>query len=251
MKKFFLLLLTASSLMSCYHVYYAPNTPTAPLFSEKDEMRVNALYATGNESEYNGGELQVAYAVTGNWGVLFNGFAVGRSELVDGVNTQSGKGTYAEFGAGYFIQMDQKGQWIFETYGGFGGGNVKNEYSYGDRSRVGITKFYLQPAIGYKSKHFEFAFITRVAYVNWKVKQQMVGSNVENQWVLDDMVRIRSKPGNFSFEPALILRAGGKSVKAHAGLTFRRGNYLADDLTEHLNASLGLSFSFSTRKNKS
>jgi hypothetical protein len=82
MKLFFILISVVLSNTSCVHVYYAPSNANIPLLSHKGEARVNGLYTTGWDSEFDGGELQLAYAVTNHFGVTANGFTAGKSEVV-------------------------------------------------------------------------------------------------------------------------------------------------------------------------
>jgi hypothetical protein len=60
MKLFIVMIATFFCLSSCHHVYYAPNTPNAPLLSKKGESRINAFYAAGADSKFGGVELQFA-----------------------------------------------------------------------------------------------------------------------------------------------------------------------------------------------
>src|SRR5687767_8827080 len=105
MKNFIGLLIITAGMTSCAHVYYAPNTPNVPLFTEKGETRINALYASGgNISSFQGGEIQLAHAVSENVGIMVNGLAGGRTETVSdwdwtstGTHEESGNGSYLEF----------------------------------------------------------------------------------------------------------------------------------------------------------
>ena len=257
MNKFYILILVGATMCSCQHIYYAPNSANAPQLSEKGETRVNALYCSGGDSEFGGGELQVAYAITKNVGVMLNGFAAGESEEITSYNTngshmESGKGSYIEGAAGYFMALDAKRKWIADIYGGMGLGSVKNDYGFGDNSKVGNTKFFVQPSIGYKSTHFEFAFVPKLSLVNWRVKESKI-SHSENDGVKNEIKAIESDPSFVAFEPALLLRAGGQNFKVQAGVSF--SNYsttsflLQTGLTESMNGHLGISINIKP-KNK-
>jgi hypothetical protein len=246
MKVFFILAVAAFLITSCHHVYYAPNTVAVPLLAEKHDVRINGLYSTGGESEFSGAELQFAYAPSKHFGVMFNAMAVGQKENT-GDYLESGNGRYGEFAAGYFNRFELK--WIFETYAGFGGGKVNNEYGMGDHSTIGMTKFFIQPAIAFKSRYFEMAFAPRFGIVNWKEKESSV-KYFENDYAHYDLMAIRAKPSFFTFEPAIILRGGGEHVKIQFGLSFSNpGQLVYTDLTESMTMGLGLSVHFNTRKN--
>jgi hypothetical protein len=236
---------------SCYHVYYAPNTANAPLLSEKGETRVNLLYCSGGDSEFKGGEVQAAFAVTKNIGVMANFFSAGRTDEVysysnNQYHDEKGNGSYIEFGGGYFESLSKR--WIGEVYGGTGFGSVKNEYGQGDHSRVGIMKFFIQPAIGYKVKSFEFAVVPKMSFVNWKVKDSHIAAagNGSFQYDLD---YLNDRKNFVAFEPALIIRAGGSDFKFQGGLSFSGHNRnQGGSLTETLNGSFGISLNIRSSK---
>lgn len=261
MKYYASLLALAAITASCTHVYYAPNTANAPLLSKKGETRINALYSAGGVSEFSGGELQVAHAISKNFGLMANGMAVSRSdEITDwdfysgttGSHTEKGNGSYMEFAGGYFRTLDKNKKFVFETYGGFGVGTAKNEYDFGDHSKVNSTKIFLQPSLGYKSVHFEMAVVPKVSFINWNVKESLI-SNQSNSDA-GAIAAIKSKPHFVAFEPALLLRAGGKDFKAQASLSFSNTQassgtgYRTDDLIEGLNASIGISINLKPNK---
>jgi hypothetical protein len=255
MKQLFILLCLAITAASCQHVYYAPNTANIPMLTEKGETRVNALYSVGGESEFAGGELQVAHALSDKFGLMLNFLSVGESEVPDnygsgGSEIESGKGTYIEAAAGYLKPLDARKKWVFEAFGGIGFGGVKNEYEHSDFSRVSTTKIFLQPSLSYKSANFEIGFAPRFSMVNLKIKEEQIST--DNKDALLEMDAIKEKPNFVAFEPALLLRAGGEGVKIHFGLAF--SNYSSYDyllstvITETLTASIGLSVNIKRSK---
>lgn len=249
-----LLLLAICSLSSCYHVYYSPNTPNAPLLSKKGETRINALYTTGESSDFNGGELQFAHALSNHFGLLINGFVAGKTEEVsdyftNNSHTEKGNGSYIELGGGAFKSFDARKKWIGEIYAGAGFGSVKNEYGSGDQSKVNCTKFFVQPAIGYKSKNFEAVIIPKISLVNLRVKEANINSQ-ENAAIKDDLSVISQQKSFVAFEPALVLRGGAENVKIQLALSasrFKSDSY-ASDLTENSIASIGISININPRK---
>jgi hypothetical protein len=254
MKQFYILLI-ATATCSCTHVYYAPNTAHPPLLSEKGETRVNALYSSGGDSEFGGAELQVAHAFNKNFGAMVNYFTASESEETYSYSSttnsniiEKGSGSYIEFAGGYFKSLDPRKRWIGEVYTGTGFGTVKNDYGYGDNSKVGIVKFFVQPAVGYKSPYFEFAFVPKFSLVHWKVKEENIKMQ-QNSYNKDDLSEIIRKPNFFAFEPAIILRGGSKNFKLQLGLSFSKVNaYSYFDLQESVNGSIGISVSFKSTK---
>jgi hypothetical protein len=256
MKPLFIPFIALCVLTSCQHIYYAPNTSNAPLFSEKGETRINGLYSTGGDSEYDGAELQFAHAISKNAGIMANAFTASKSEIISdysggGSHTETGKGSYIEFGAGFFKALDIQQKWITEAYGGIGFGSATNVYSFKDESKVGITKIFIQPSIGYKSNYFEFAVVPKISLVNWKVKSERITSP-ENQDNLDELNAIRSDQAFVAFEPAFLLRGGGKAMKVQLGLSvsgFKTSNmFYSTDLAETVNLSLGVSVNIKPKK---
>lgn len=249
MKNIFLLLLMAINVVSCTHMYYAPNTANIPLLTEKDEMRINAFYASGSESKFRGGELQVAYALKKNWGVMLNGFTGGRTENT-GSYDEKGHGTYGEIGLGYSTTFDKNKFWVSEVYAGAGKGVVESDYGMGDRSTIGLTKIFLQPSLGFKSKHVEVGLSSRMGIVNWKTKESII-MYPKNADQLPDLQYVADHPSFFVFEPGFIVRAGGENVKVQTGFTLSNSKISSRSsgasLGESCTFNLGISFRFNTR----
>jgi len=230
------------TLVSCNRVYYAPNTPNPALLTEKNEGRVNAIYSYGGWSELKAIDLQFAYAVEDHWGIMANGFIAGRKENISDLKDQ-GFGAYGELAGGYFNKISKSKFWMAEVYGGFGGGWVNSKYNQHENSKVGVLKFFVQPAIGYKSPDFEVAFTPRIGLVNWKVNSANISSGYSS-----DLELISNYPRFFVFEPSLMMRFGTKDVKAQLGLTISSGGKPALEIKESLMLNAGLSFSFHTRR---
>lgn len=246
--KFLTTLFLLFSLSSCYHVYYSPGTPNVTQFTEKDEVRINAGVISGFESEFNGGDLQFAYAPAKNIGIMLNGFTASSKEGNN--DAEKGSGSYGEFAVGYFTTLDKQKEWTFEVFGGVGGGSVNNVYSPGESSKVNVNKVFLQPALGYKWDYLEFAFAPRFAHVNWKLKETKgAGTDVGN-----DLEYVRNKPNFFSFEPGLILRGGSKKIKGQLAVTLASKHAEANlegAPIESFVAYLGVSLNLSTKKKPS
>jgi hypothetical protein len=262
MKLYTILLLAIISATSCTHIYYSPNTANTPLFKEKGETRINGMYSTGLNSEFNGGELQLAHAVSKNFGVMLNGMFASKEEKVDdwGFNQnwsvtndyhkENGKGSYLEVAGGFFKPLDEKKKWIGEIYAGVGFGGITNEYELGDYSKVNHNKIFLQPSIGYRSKHFEAAMVPKVSFINWKAKETRISQS--DDYVKQDLSTIASKPGFVAFEPAFIFRGGSEHVKLQTAFSYSfwksgQSDY-GESLIEPLNWSIGISISLNSKQ---
>jgi hypothetical protein len=81
----------------CTHYYYVPNVQNVPLFKEKNEVR---LTLAAGEGEFQWGEIQAAYSVGKNIGIMANCHSATGNESI--VNFERCSGSYFEGGAGYF-----------------------------------------------------------------------------------------------------------------------------------------------------
>ena len=245
MKRIICLALILISFSSCYHVYYSPNTPNAPQLTEKGETRINGHYISGGDSEFEGGEIQVAHAVSDKVGLMLNGFFAGREESNEDDLMENGKGSYVEFAAGSFTTMGNNDRLVADLYLGGGLGSVKSDYARGDISKVNVKKFFLQPSLGYKSNHFEFAVVPRFGVVNWKVKEDNIRTP-ENSNHKDELDHINRNPNFFVFEPALVVRGGAENFKLQASFCYsaNKNTDIVNEggIAESLVASLGVSF---------
>jgi hypothetical protein len=247
MKQYLILTMIAISTTSCYHVYYAPNTANSPLLSEKGEVKINGLYSGGADSDFEGGEVQVATAVTEHVGIMVNGMFVGRTEQVEdywnGSNShpESGKGSYVELAGGLFTAFDPKKKCIGEIYAGIGSGSVNSNYGNNWDSKVSSTKLFLQPAVGYKTKYFEASFVPKISFLHWEVKSENISDATSS--AASDMLMIRQKPNLVNFEPAFIVRGGSQNVKLQGSLSFSSSHnemYPIETLTGSIGVSINI-----------
>lgn len=207
------LLLIALLAASCNHYYYGPNTNNIPLLKEKNEGRLNFNYFVTDEA--SGAEFQGAYAVGNKTAVMLNFINLtddGNFPGWDnGMKESSGSGAYVEAAGGYFSRLHPT-NWVFETYAGFGFGNIHNTHDDLQRSKVGVTKFFVQPSIGWASRGFQFGFSARLAFVNLRVKSSTVteSGNWEDYF---DIEYIRNHRSAILIEPGLMIRSGPRGIK--------------------------------------
>ena len=228
---------------SCVHYYYAPSANNVPLFKEKNEARIQAQFSSGNA--FTGFDIQSAYAISQHAGLQLNIFHAGQTDNEYG----SGNGTYAEFAGGYFKPLVNK-KWVFETYGGFGTGSVKNIYINPinltqENSKISITKFFIQPSFGFTSNYFDAAFSSKFSMVTAGVKNSTL-TKENNEYDYNQVLALKDK-SYFFWEPGLMIRGGFKKVKVLLQVTYSIGNktQLAVDDT---NLSLGIILPFKVRQ---
>lgn len=230
-------ILSIAFLASCSPKYYAPTTQNAPLFTEKGESSI-AVTGSGNQVE-----LQAAYALGTNFAIQANGGLFIPSDLDNG---NGGSGNYGEFGLGYFKPL--KGNMVFETYGILGFGSVENHFpstvssnpgTTGDIS-AGITRFGIQPNIGYKSNRFSASLSSRFV--------QMQYSNIKGSLVFDgeDQVNyLKNNKAHFLIEPAITLRYGFEKIKLQ--LQYGHSLNMTNSDFQQDNSYLTLGFQLSLR----
>jgi len=194
-------------LASCTHYYYTPNSQNVPLLQEKGESRISASYYGSEES--TGFVLNSALSITDNIGLIGNFIKGGAEE-----STHWGRGNFSELGIGYFIPTGNN--IIFECYGGFGLGNVKNHYSNDFESKMNFSRYYIQPSLGYTSNVFEFAMSNRFCLLNYYNIQY--DSELKEFHQITDIRYISNHENFILIEPAFTLRVGSEKFKIQAQL---------------------------------
>jgi len=178
---FFALCLTA-----CSPRYYTPDTHNIPLISEKGETNLSLSGSTERI------EFQASHGITNHIAVKANGGFYGPVRFnnldYDYEDEIDGSGRFIEFGAGYFNRINEG--WIFETYGIFGIGSVKNKQMVNQDFGVDITenisakirRIGIQPNIGFKNEDFLFAFSSRFVNLSYQdIKGDLVFEQVDQQ----------------------------------------------------------------------
>lgn len=228
---------------SCEHYYYAPSSNNIPLLKEKGDGNVELKYSVGNY--YTGFEVQSALAVSNHVGVQLNFFTASQDDEEFG----SGNGTYVEAAGGYF-KPTANHKWVFETYGGIGTGVVNNQYESQSaaNSKVGLTKFFMQPSFGFTSPYFDIAIASKFSLVNFNVKS----STVDKDRFPFDYYNIQSLEDTKSFfiwEPGIMMRGGFKGLKFQGNLTIAVPSNSALSL-DNINYSTGIMIPFLPKKKK-
>ena len=175
-------------LTSC-KILYIPTTHNSPMLSNKNEFQVSALVGTGVN-------LQSAYAVTDHVGLMLNGFFLSSNKEMD-LGSDSTKKINElwlnfEAGAGYFTKgLDV---FTFEIYAGGGTGRVPADfrnmnYTYDGTQTAPMSKLFIQPAIGFRSKFIDVSGVSRFSAIT-----------MNNQML-------------YFFEPGIVAKLGYKNFR--------------------------------------
>lgn len=219
----------------CNPKFYSPNTQNVPLISEKGETNLT-LSGNANQVEFQG-----AYGVTDAFAIQANGGLFIPSDLENG---NGGSGKFFETGGGYYRPVADN--FVFETYGLIGFGNVENHFPNSDgNSNLGgdvsanILRFGIQPNFGYKSKYFSAAVSTRLV--------NLMYNNIDGDLIFDgenQMDYLKSNNSNFMFEPALTLRGGFEKLKLQVQFGYSLNLSNTDFRQDKSTLTVGLNFNF-------
>jgi hypothetical protein len=141
---------------------YIPNVINTPMFSNKGEFKASI------HSGSSGIDPQLAYAVTDNIGVMLNGSFMNRADSSYDVDDFH-KHQFYEFGVGYYTKISENGR--FETYGGYGFGDIKAKYDnnlWTSNAIVNTNRYFIQSTIGFTNTFFDGSFSTRAVVVDLK-----------------------------------------------------------------------------------
>ncbi|MBN2214109.1 MAG: hypothetical protein JW723_07685 [Bacteroidales bacterium] len=232
------LIISLTLLSSCTHYYYAPNMHNVPLFQQKEEFHLDLSGSLGNE--FTGFEVQAAFSLTDNIGIMANGFVVDRER--DLYPDEYGRGHLIEGGAGAFVPLHTN--IVFETYFGVGLGKVENGYDTGITSKLNLNRYFFQPSLGYTSDLIDIAVSLRLSGLRYNDIRLTGTLEQEDQ----DQIRCISKnPFSVLVEPAITLRGGWEHVKFQLQLGFSGNETNRDLLQEHINLNFGLYFIISDK----
>jgi hypothetical protein len=169
---FAILLITFSACKLNRNVQTYPLSHNTPMLSQKGEIQI-----AGQIDHALNFDLQSAYAVSNNFGVMISGgfynffpyTSFMKENRTPGVTYQYPYSYFGEFGLGYNTNFAE--QLKFEIFGGAGIGKVYDNVYYGldllSSEESQITKIFIQPALGSKQKvgaaDFETSIVVRLS----------------------------------------------------------------------------------------
>jgi hypothetical protein len=143
-------------LISCAPVYI-PNVINAPLLSNAGEVQLSVYSAT------SGFDPQFALAVTDNIGIMLNGSF---DEITYQDSDDYRKHKFFEMGAGYYQKLNDN--FRFETFGGYGFGEIQSDYGYYQwipHKAINSKRFFIQPGVGATYHPIEGAVSARIVHL--------------------------------------------------------------------------------------
>jgi hypothetical protein len=254
---------------SCYtpRFAYSPTAHNVPVLAEKNDSKLAVSYSTNGDmrstdnsydrNRSNGIDVQAAYAVTNH--IAVQGSYFSRSEKTHDNTSDFGfdssvvryKRNLFEIGAGFFTPIDSKKRVFFQAFGGIGFGRF-NFTDYGRNSSyqlyyrfhdADIFKYYLEPAISFRSSNEVFAasLSTRFSVINFKNVKTNYTFQEKKDFKLDSLNRFAS----VFFEPAFVNSYGfnklpGLRIEYQVGLCLLMSRQIMDYRT--FNFSVGLMF---------
>jgi hypothetical protein len=239
------IIIAAPLLFNCTHYYYVPNIQNVPLFREKDEFRISASYGGGDES--NSFELQGAWSAGKHVG-LTSSFLSSNGHNSNNYD-EWGKGSYIDLACGYYTPINEHG--VFEVYGGIGAASQKHQYyqttySASGKASLKSNRFFIQPAIGFEFKAFEFAFSTRFCRLSFTDVDFSHSSDLD-EWEISRLQTL-SDDGVFYFvEPAGTVRVGWENVKIQVQVSLGSYQWSSEIPFEPYHVGLGVQFAFGNR----
>lgn len=182
----------------------------------------------GGAMEITAIDAQAAMSLTDHVALMAN------YALVTGGNHSTdrnwGNGSLFEGGMGYFRNIGQS--FVFELYGGAGGGSEHHQYSYYDfgylkniydgTADISFSRLFLQPSVGCSYKWLEGAFSMRLCRMAFnRIDDHIISSGTYGLDVLEN------NKYQFFLEPAFTLRGGGKELRLQVQYVF------SENLTSH------------------
>jgi hypothetical protein len=226
----YLLFITFIIFLGACKPLYRPNTVNVPMLKEKNDVTFGTYLGT------NGADVQAAYAITNNIGVMANASIINSYNATNGTQREH---RFAEGGIGYFKPINKEA--VFDIYAGAGNGYAYNSgnfiFNYYSFNRVNYNRFFIQPSVALVSNYFDLAASARFTYVDFYDYRSGNTSTTQN------MERVSS----IFMEPAITLRGGYKNVKMFGQLGFAIPTTSFAFEAQPVMFSLGLNLTLSKR----
>ncbi|MFT3935359.1 MAG: hypothetical protein QM726_17165 [Chitinophagaceae bacterium] len=219
--------------------YYAPSAPNAPLLKKQYDLTGGFRISSG--TQFTVVDMQTAYMPGKHFGIGASYNFKGNLKSNNNFKTERG-----EIGAGYIMSIDSN--FHFESYAGFGSGQINNIH-YTGSSLIKNDYFFLQPAIVVSSDDgkVRFAFVSKFVGNQFHVGNALF-DHAREPLSASQIELIQNKPFHFLWEPGFVFRFGGEHVVFHVGYSFSKDITSSDLLQATYNFSAGLSLKFNAFK---
>lgn len=252
---------------SCYTPRYAysPSAHNVPVLVNKGDNKLAINYSVNfadntvksnvsTTGKARGFDAQGAYAVSNHWAVQLNYFNRKERNAGDFDNNLRDstvinyRRNLTEIAAGYFHQLDENKQVMFQVFAGAGFGKFSftddgRDYNGVYRSRFhqsNITKIFIQPALMIRSKgNFAASLSSRHSIIYFKnIKTDYTNTELNNYTL--DSLGYRPK---FFWEPALVNTFGfkklpGLQLEFQIGFAFLMSRRFVDYRSSNISAGL-------------
>jgi hypothetical protein len=215
------------------NIYYVPSAHHAPLLQEKDDFQSSVMTSLAGKQFLL--EFQGAYLASKHVGFCLNYSGLAEGDKLTKFNR-------LELGTGYVLSLSNK--WLFETYGGWGTGKIKNLHETGS-SFIKSNHLFLQPAIAVSNKKrtTQLAFVSKFTRMNFAHVDTYFDSARE-PFSLSQVNRLQLEPIQIFWEPGLILRFGWQQFLFHSSFTVSKNLSNRNLSQARSNLSLGMTMRF-------
>jgi len=245
-KIFLYLIFFGLGISACSPIYYIPETHNVPLISEKGEVDV------AGSISFNQAQFKAAYGLTNHIAIKANGGFLFQGGFFKEKRTF---GNYIELGTGFYKPFGEF--WVFETYGIFGIGKIRNSFPRGDNDifnpepnadgdlTAKFQRLGIQSNIGLKTDFLFCSFSSRLVHLRFHdISGDLVFDN-ENQ-----MAYLQANSENLLFEPAVTFLTNrtilhDAKVGVQLGLSFNLTN--RDFIQRNSYIALMFNYSIKTR----
>jgi hypothetical protein len=206
------LFLVFITLTSCVTLY-KPNAIQSPMLQEKGDFSGTGSLGVMGIGSYN---LQAAYAVSGNTGIMIDGMYHNRDTKSGDNLTEKLNLFSAEAGIGHFRTFGEKKNQLFQFYGGGGYGfssdKMYNTSNPNPEVNANLFNLFIQPGLVLVNPNFSIAFDMRVNYIHlFKIHATMY-QNFE--WWNTDFHYYSDTTLNFAtLEPTITMKIGSKKLR--------------------------------------
>ena len=192
---------------------YKPNAIHSPLIKEKGDLNASASIGASGCGLYN---LQAAYAISNNIGIMIDGMHHRRRLSSADSSVEKLEMFFGEAGAGYFTRFGNNKNGLFQCYSGAGYGVSKDRVTslHRDPNEMNAKYFnvFIQPGVAFTGKNFEMAFDLRANYVNLFNIRSPLYDKFE-WWNTDFRFHSDTSLYFINLEPTLTMKAGGQKLK--------------------------------------